>query len=157
MCHSESNVDYVCNDGCFKLSDQTQNEALFVSDKLHPSYPGSTKLMKNLDVMKVSRGLLIPTTELICITVILISSRFAEEVHHLWSHTHGAGCTVVTYDLKNILVMASIVHQTVSCVVAPIIQSPTVLEETVPVTNADPQSITPAGVPFSTDEPAVRP
>ena len=58
MCRSESNVDYVCNDGCFKLSDQTQNEALFVSDKLHPSYPGSTKLLKNLgllDVMKVSR------------------------------------------------------------------------------------------------------
>ena len=54
--------------------------------------------------------------------------------------------------------MASIAHQTVSGVVARIIQPPTVLlEETVPVTDADPQSTMPAGVPFSTDEPAVRP
>ena len=49
--------------------------------------------------------------------------------------------------------MASIVHQTVSGVTAPTV----LLEETIPVTDADPQSTTPAGVPFSTDEPAVRP
>ena len=48
ICNSDPCLDYVCNDGYFKLADQSQNEAMFVNDGVHPTYCGASKLLHNL-------------------------------------------------------------------------------------------------------------
>ena len=54
MCLKDPSIDYVCNDGCFKLANQTQNRSLFVSNGLHPSYSGTTNLLRNLGLLDVT-------------------------------------------------------------------------------------------------------
>ena len=53
LCNSDPCLQYICNDTCFKLADQLQNEALFVRDAVHPNFLGSNKLLYNLDLQSL--------------------------------------------------------------------------------------------------------
>ena len=54
LCFTDPNIEYISNDGSFRLADQTQNETFFVNDGLHPSYHGTTRLLKNLGLAELA-------------------------------------------------------------------------------------------------------
>ena len=54
MCLESSNCDYVQNDGVFKLSDMTINDALYVRDGYHINSRGAKRLMYNLKLTETT-------------------------------------------------------------------------------------------------------
>ena len=50
ICAADMKLTYICNDTQFKLSDLSQNEALFVRDGVHLTYRGTSQLLQNLEL-----------------------------------------------------------------------------------------------------------
>ena len=55
LCHENQAYEFVDNDGTFKLSDLTRNDAFFIEDGVHTSYYSTSKLISNLGISDLSR------------------------------------------------------------------------------------------------------
>ena len=50
----ETQSEYICNDGAFKLADLSPNEAMFIRNDIHLSYRGTYKLLQNLGLTDIA-------------------------------------------------------------------------------------------------------